>query len=79
MPEIHLRQPEFTYSACGRFKKNTERIQKFKETGYSRYIYQNELDKACFQHDTTCGDIKDLHRIFFFCIIHTKTHLQWTY
>ena len=51
IPEMHLRQPEFTYSACGPFTKNKERIQKFKETGDSRYIYQNELDKACFQHD----------------------------
>ena len=51
MPEIHLRQPGFTYSACGPFTKNKERIQKFKETGDSWYIYQNELDKVCFQHD----------------------------
>ena len=51
MTEIHLRQARFTYSACGTFTKNKERIQKFKETGDSRYIYQNELDKACFQHD----------------------------
>ena len=48
MPEMHLRQPEFTYSACGPFTKNKEGIQKFKETGDSRYIYRNELDKACF-------------------------------
>ena len=48
MPEIHLRQPEFTYSACGPFTKTKERIQKFKEMGDSQYIYQNELDKACF-------------------------------
>ena len=41
MPEIHLRQPEFTYSACGPFTKNKERIQKFKQTGDSRYIYKN--------------------------------------
>ena len=41
-------------------KKNKERIQKFKETGDSRYIYQNELDKACFQHDMAYGDFKDL-------------------
>ena len=33
MPEMHLRQPRFTYSACGLFTKNKERIQKFKETG----------------------------------------------
>ena len=48
MLEMPLRQPGFTYSACGPFTKSKERIQKFKETGDSRYIYQNELDKACF-------------------------------
>ena len=58
---MHLRQPEFTYSGCGSFTKN-KRIQKFKETGDSRYIYQNKLDKACFQHDMTYGDFKDLPR-----------------
>ena len=62
MPEMHLRQPGFTYSACWPFTKNKERIQKFKETGDSRYIYQNELDKACFQHDIAYGDFKDLAR-----------------
>ena len=53
MPAMHLRQPGFTYSACGPFTKNKERIQKFKETVGSRYIYQNELDKACFHHGMT--------------------------
>ena len=62
MPEMHLRQPGFTYIACGPFTKNKERIQKFKETGDSPYIYQNELDKACFQHDMAFGDFKDLTR-----------------
>ena len=57
---MHLRQPGFTYSACGPFTKNKERIQKFKQTGDSRYIYRNELDKACFQHDMAYGDFKDL-------------------
>ena len=61
MPEMHLRQPGFTYSACGPFTKNEERIQKFKETADSRYIYQNEPDKACFQH-MAYGDFKDLTR-----------------
>ena len=60
MPEIHLRQPQFVYSACGPFTKNKERIQKFKETGDTSYIYKNELDKACFQHDMAYGDFKDL-------------------
>ena len=45
IPEIHLRQPAFTYSACRPFTKNKDKIQKFKETRGSRYIYQNELDK----------------------------------
>ena len=60
MPEMHLRQPGFTYSACRPFTKNKERIQKFKETGDSRYIYKMELDKACFQHDMAYGNFKDL-------------------
>ena len=60
MPEMHLKQPGFTYSACGPFTKNKERIQKFKETGDTSYIYKNELDKACFQHDMAYEDFKDL-------------------
>ena len=60
MPEMHLRLPGFTYSACG--PKNKKIIQKFKETGDSRYIYRNELDKACYQNDMAYGDFKDLTR-----------------
>ena len=62
IPEMHLRQPGFTYSTCGPFTKNKERIRKFKETGDPRYINQNELDKACFQHYMGYGDFKDLTR-----------------
>ena len=62
MPEMHLKQPGFTHSACGLFAKNKERIQKFKKTGDRSYIYKNELDKACFQHVTAYGDFKDLKR-----------------
>ena len=62
MPEMHLKQPGFTYSACGSFTKNKERIQKFKETGDTSYIYKNELDKACFQHDIPYSDFKDVAR-----------------
>ena len=62
MLEMHLKQPGFTDNACGPFTKNKERIQKFKETGDTSYIYKNELDKACFQHDMTYGDFKDLKR-----------------
>ena len=60
MPEMHLRQPGFTYSTCGPFTKIKERIQKFKEPGDTIYIYKNELDKACFQHDMAYGHFKDL-------------------
>ena len=67
MPEMHLRQPArgalhagFTYSACGPFTKNKERIQKFGESGDTNYIYKNELHKACFQHEMAYGDFKDL-------------------
>ena len=60
MPEMHLQQPGFTYSACGPFTKHKERIQKFKETGDTHYIYRNELDKACFQHDAAYANNKDL-------------------
>ena len=62
MPEMHLRQSGFSYSVCGSFTKNKQRIQKFKETGNSRYIYQNELDKVCFQYDMAYGNFKDLTR-----------------
>ena len=62
MPKMHLKQPGFTYSACGPFTKNKERITKFKETGDTKYIYKIELDKAYFQHDMTYGDFKDLAR-----------------
>ena len=62
MPEMHLKQPGFTYSACGPFTKNKESIKRFKETRDSRYIYQNELEKACFWHDMAYGDFKDLSR-----------------
>ena len=60
VPEMHLRQPGFMYTACRLFTKNKERIQKFKETGDSRFIYRNELDKACFEHDMAYGDFIDL-------------------
>ena len=43
MPEMHLKQPGFTYTACGPFTKNKERIQKSKETGDTKYIYRNKF------------------------------------
>ena len=62
MPEMHLKQPGFTYSACGPFTKNKERIEKFMQTGNTDFIYKNELDKACFEHDMLYGKSKDLAR-----------------
>ena len=60
MPEMHLKQPQFVYSACGPFTRHKEKIKNFKQTGDTRYIYRNELDKACFQHDSAYADNKDL-------------------
>ena len=58
MPEMHLKQPGFTYSACDPFTRNKERIEKFMQTRYTDFIYRNELDKACFQHDMVYGNQK---------------------
>ena len=63
VPEIHLRQLGFTYSAFCLFTKNKEKIQKFEETGNTDFIYKNELDKACFQHDMAYGHFKDFSEI----------------
>ena len=60
MPEPHLKQLGFTYSACVPFTRNKERIEKFMQTGNTDFIYRNELDKACFQHDMADGKSKDL-------------------
>ena len=60
MPEMHLKQPGFTYSACGPFIKNKERIEKFMQTGNRDFICKNELDKACFQHDMAYIKSKNL-------------------
>ena len=60
MPEMHLKQPGFTYNAQGPFTKNKERIEKFMATGNTDFIYRNDLDKACFQHDMSYGKSKNL-------------------
>ena len=59
---MHLKQARFTYSVCGAFTRNKQRIQKFMPRGDKNHIYKNELDKACFQHDMAYGDFKDLKR-----------------
>ena len=60
MPEMHLKQPGYTYSTNGPFTKNKERIEKFMQTENIDFVYKNELDKACFQHDMAYGKPKDL-------------------
>ena len=60
MPEMHLKQPDFTYSACGPFTKNKERIEKFMQAENTDYIYKNYLDKSYFQHDMAYSKFKDL-------------------
>ena len=60
MPDMHLKQPRFTYSPSGPFTKNKERLQKFKQTGNTDLIYKIDLDKACSQYDMAYGESKDL-------------------
>ena len=60
MPEMNLKQPGFMYSACDPFTKSKQRIKKFMQTENTNFIYKNELDKACFQHDMAYGKTKDL-------------------
>ena len=60
IPELHLKQPGFTYSACGPFIRSKERIEKFIQTGNADFIYRNELDEACFQLDLAYGKSKHL-------------------
>ena len=60
MPEMHLKQPGFTYSACGPFTENKERIEKFMQTGNTDSVYRTELEKACFQHDMAYSKSIDL-------------------
>ena len=62
MSEMHLKKLGFTYSACGPFTTNKERIQKFKETGSTNHIYKNKLDKTSFRHDMAYENFKDLPR-----------------
>ena len=59
VPEMHLKQPGFNYSACGPFTRNKQRIEKFMQTVNTDFIYRNELDKACFQNDMAYGKSKD--------------------
>ena len=62
MSEIHLKQPGFTYSACGPFSKNKEMIEKFMHTGNTDFILKNDFDKGCFQHDMAYGKFNDLNK-----------------
>ena len=60
MSDMHLRQPQFVYSACGPFTTHKERIKKFKQTGDTRLLCRNELDKACFKHNAAYAKYKDV-------------------
>ena len=60
IPEMHLKQPRFTYSACGPFTRSKEKIEKFMQTGNTDFIYRSKVDKVCFQHDMAHGKSKDL-------------------
>ena len=60
LPQLNLKQPRFTYSTCAPFTKHCERIQKFRETGNSKHLYRNELDKTCFAYNIAYSDSKDL-------------------
>ena len=66
MPELHLKQPGFTYSACGPFTKHLQRVQKFRETGNLKHLYRNELNKTCFAHEVVYFDSKDLAKNNYF-------------
>ena len=57
MTESHLKQPGYTYSPCGPFTKHQKKFEKFRETGNLKYLYKNELDKACFAHDKAHSDL----------------------
>ena len=65
MPELHLRQPEFTYRACGLFARHREKIQKFRERDILKHLYMNKLDKDCFFHGAAYSDRNDLAKRFF--------------
>ena len=58
--ELHLKQPGFTYSACGPFNKHRERIQTFRETGNLKHLYRTKSDRTCYAHDSAYSDSNDL-------------------
>ena len=75
MLELHLKQPEFTYSACGQFTKHSGRIQKIREISNLKHLYRNELDKTCFAHDAAYSDSKYLTKR----TISDKTLKDWAF
>ena len=60
MLELHLKQPGFAHSTCGKFTNCCKRIQKSRETGNLKHLYQNELDQACLAYDGAYSDSKCL-------------------
>ena len=65
-------KPGFAFFVCGSFIKTKKRILEFSDTGGSRFIYQSELDKACFQCDMAYGDFKYLPRTASDKVLHNK-------
>ena len=70
---MYLKQPGFTYSACGPFSKNKERTEKFMPIGNTKDIYRDNLNKTCFQHDMAYGSYKDLVKRTVSDILRDKT------
>ena len=62
IPELHLKQPGFTYSVCRPFTKDLERILKNREIGNVKCLYRNEFDKTCFAYDAAYSDSNYLAR-----------------
>ena len=61
IPEMHLKQPGFSWCACGSFTTSKERIERFLQKGNADYTCKDDFDKACFQHKAY-GKYKDLDK-----------------
>ena len=75
MHKVHLTQPGFIWSDFEPFTKNKERTQNLKETVGLRYIYQNKLDIARFQHDIAMEILKIYLREWLLIKCYVTNHL----
>ena len=48
MPELYLKQPGLTYTAWGSFNKYWERIQKFREIGNLKHLFNKWIKQSLF-------------------------------